>query len=76
MKYAVAFGLMLAVARVWLGFNVEPDTFTWVQAYKDTTHLFMGGLAVALWVYDHLWQWRLFWGLCILEVAVAVLSRV
>jgi hypothetical protein len=41
----VAFGVVLALSRVWLGFNVEPDPFTWPQAYKDAAHLFMGGLA-------------------------------
>jgi len=75
MKTTVAIGLVLAVARVWIGFNVEPESFAWSQAYKDVAHLFMGGLAVAWWIKRLRWQWWLFWALNIVEVGVAIASR-
>lgn len=76
MKITLAIGVVLAATRVWIGFNIEPEPFHWVQAYKDTAHLFMGGLAVAWWIKRLRWQWYLFWGLSIVEVIVAVASRV
>jgi hypothetical protein len=76
MKTTLLFGALLALARVWIGLNVEPESFHWVQAYKDTAHLFMGGLFVAAWRDRQRWQWKLFWGLCAIEVAVAVWSRI
>lgn len=76
MKLTIAFGLLLAASRIWLGMNYAPESFDWVQAYKDVAHLFMGGLAVAWWLQRHKWQWRLFWLLNAVEVAVAILSRI
>lgn len=76
MKTTIAIGLTLAVARIWIGCNVAPEAFAWDQAYKDSAHLFIGGLAVAAWRDEHAWQWRLFSGLCILEVTVALWSRI
>lgn len=76
MKATIMFGVFLAVVRVWIGFTVEPEPFAMTQAYKDTAHLFMGGLAVAAWRDRQAWQHVLFWGLCVLEVAVAVFSRI
>lgn len=76
MKTTIAIGMLLAAVRIWIGFNIEPESFHWVQAYKDAAHLFMGGLAVAWWHGRQRWQWRLFWALNVVEVAVAVMSRV
>ena len=75
MKTTLAIGIVLAASRIWLGFTVEPEAFSWFQAYKDAAHLFMGGLAVAWWVKRLAWQWWLFWILNGIEVAVAVISR-
>lgn len=103
MKTTLAIGLALAVIRIWIGFNIHPESFHWIQAYKDSAHLFMGGLAVSWWVnrvkyrdvcimlkncvdvnlYETCtfwvsvqpWQWWLFWALNVVEVSVAVLSR-
>ena len=75
--YAViAVGVVLAIIRIWMGFAVEPESPSWVDVYKDVAHLFIGGLAVAWWHARHRWQWRLFWSLNVVEVAVAVLSRI
>ena len=68
-------GGILGAMRIWMGFNVTPESFHWTQAYKDAAHLFMGGLFVAAKRDSQKWQWLLFWGLSALEVAVAVLSR-
>lgn len=76
MKTTISVGILLAALRIWIGANVEPESFSWLQAYKDAAHLFIGGLAVAMWLQRHLWQWRLFWMLNIVEVTVAILSRV
>lgn len=75
MKATMLVGLLLIVSRIWMGLNIEPDPFHWVQAYKDVAHLFMGGLFVAWWVKRHRWQWWLFWVLNAVEVSVAVWSR-
>jgi hypothetical protein len=44
---AIGFAFILALIRIWMGFNVPPDTFSWAAAYKDTAHIFIGGLLVA-----------------------------
>jgi hypothetical protein len=76
MYFTILFAIFLAVVRVIIGFNVEPEHFTWVQLYKDFAHLFMGGL-FAFWLNQKkAWQWRLFWILNVVEVAVAVFSRI
>lgn len=102
MYLTLIFAAMLAAGRIWLGFNVEPDAFSWPQVYKDVAHLFMGGLFVSWWYNRVTWdiaqfsvrpefrqslflfmtwweeqpyQWNLFWLLCVLEVVVAVASR-
>jgi len=75
MKTTLVFAVALAAVRIWMGFNVEPESFQWVQLYKDVAHLFMGGLFVAWWIKRQRWQWQLFWALNAVEVAVAVFSR-
>lgn len=76
MKTTIAIGFIIAVARVWMGLNFEPEPFHWLQAYKDTAHLFMGGLAVAWWNNRHRWQLDLFCWLCVVEVLVAAMTRI
>lgn len=76
MKLTIFIGLILAVIRIWMGINITPGAFDWTQVYKDMAHLFMGGLAVAWWFNRYKWQWRLFWFLNAVEVAVAILSRI
>lgn len=80
MKTMIVVAIMLGITRIYIGLNVMPDAFQWTQAYKDVAHLFMGGLFVAAWTskgsLEHtLLLWSVFWGLCVLEVAVAVISR-
>lgn len=76
MKLTITIGVVLAILRIWIGSISEPEAFHWVQAYKDAAHLFIGGLAVAWWIQRQKWQWRLFWILNIIEVTVAILSRI
>lgn len=75
MKLTLCVGLLFAASRVYIGENFEPDAFSWLQAYKDAAHLFMGGLFAAWYIQRHLWQWKLFWALNVVEVAVAIASR-
>lgn len=86
----IVFAAILAALRVWIGFTVEPEHFSWVSLYKDVAHLFMGGLAVyahnlqpfqARFLLPQNWgrmirMWRLFWLMNLLEIAVATLSRI
>ena len=72
----IVIGMVLAVSRIWVGVNIEPESFQWVQVYKDAAHMFMGGLAVAWWHKQYHWQWLLFWTLNVVEVAVAIWSRI
>lgn len=76
MWVTIIIGVLFGIARVWLGFNVEPESFEWAQAYKDAAHLFIGGLAVAWWFQRKWWQWNMFWALNAVEVVVAVWSRI
>jgi hypothetical protein len=87
MKAAIVFGVLLALARTWIGFSVTPEAFSWVSAFKDIAHVFAGALwgmgSVATnsflkwpWSAGQTWHWRLFWALNAVEVAVATLSRV
>lgn len=76
MKATIAIGIFLVAFRVYIGLTVPPEPFHWTQGFKDTAHLFMGGLAVAWWQQRHPWQWWLFWALNAVEVAVAVWSRI
>lgn len=90
MKRTIAFGLLLAAGRVLIGMNHPPESFDWLQAYKDTAHLFMGGLFIAAWyaqpgswsslmfwrIKRLKWQWWLFWLLNVVEVTMAILSRI
>jgi hypothetical protein len=76
MKTTIAIGVVLAVIRIVMGATSEPEAFQLLQAYKDAAHIFMGGLGVAWWHMRQAWQWKLFWCLNAVEVAVAVLSRV
>lgn len=64
---------LLATARVYIGMNFPPEPFSWVDAYKDLAHLFVGGLLVS--AINGRGYWPTFWALCIVEVGVAVLSR-
>lgn len=67
----------LGISRIWLGLTIPPEPASWMGVYKAIAHLFMGGLAVAAWQDDETtWMWPLFWVLCILEVAVAIFSRI
>ena len=73
---AILIGSVLAAVRIWMGLNIEPEVFEWLQAYKDVAHVFIGGLAVAWWFQRSDWQWWLFWALNAVEVSVAILSRI
>lgn len=69
--------VLFAIARFWIGLTIEPKKIVWVSvdSFKDAAHLFMGGLFVAAWVYWRPWQWWTFWLLVVVEVGVAVGSR-
>ena len=67
---------VLAVLRVYIGYAVEPEAITYVDVYKDLAHVFMGGLLVSYLYSREKWQLILFIGMNVLEVVVAVWSRV
>lgn len=73
MNYVVPIAIVLTLFRVYLGATVEPESMTWLDAYKDVAHFYMGYL-LALAIQNKKW-WPLFWGMTVLEVTVAVLSR-
>lgn len=68
-------GTLLCILRVIIGCTIQPESFALVQVFKDMAHLFMGGLCVALWIDQQKWKHILFWGMCVLEITVAVMSR-
>lgn len=90
MKYVLTVGLVLGLIRVWLGLTVEPINLSvsefLQQSFKDIAHIYMGVLGTLAWTSRqvqyprrererHLILRNLFWFLCVLEVLVAVVSR-
>lgn len=75
MRTTIAIGVILAILRIWIGYVVPPEHITLVDLFKDTAHLFIGGLGAAWWYARKPWQWDLFWTLNAVEVSVAVWSR-
>lgn len=75
-QIVLVFGVVLAALRVLFAFLFEPEPATWMGVYKDVAHLFMGGLGTAWYLQRREWQWELFWMLNLVEVVVAVASRV
>lgn len=74
----IIFAVVLGLLRVLIGITVEPEPITWVGAYKAVAHLFMGGLFVA-WLGQPVpygrWMGATFGLLCLLELGVALWSR-
>lgn len=76
MKYWVyAIAALLAIARVYLGMTEPPRSASWQGSYEALAHVFIGGLLVAA-INGRGWQWPVFWGLCLVEVSVAVVTRI
>ncbi len=76
MKFTILVAVILATIRVYIGATIEPPKMDWVDAYKDSAHLFMGGLFVAWWIRRQTWQMAVFVVLNVVEVSVAVWSRI
>ncbi len=74
-RTTIAISIVLTAARILIGLKFPPEQFQWIQAYKDTAHIFTGALAMAWWIQRASWQKRLFWFMCAIEIAVAVFSR-
>lgn len=70
----VAAGIVFAMIRIWIGFNCEPTSATGLDVFKDMVHVYMGALGVFAWLSNG-WARGLFWSLCFVEVAVAVIQR-
>jgi hypothetical protein len=75
MKITILIGILFILSRIYIGMNFEPDSFSWLAAYKDAAHIFMGSLGACWWIQRHKWQWNLFWLLNFVEVSVAIWSR-
>lgn len=71
--FAIAFAL--AVGRVYIGMTEPPRPLSWQGSYEALAHVFIGGLLVAA-VMGRGWQVPLFWGLVLVEVCVAVVTRI
>ena len=67
--------LFLAVAFGLLRFVVHPHSPTWTDVYKDAVHVFMGVIGTLAWHGDKCCKWT-FWLLSLLEIVVAVGSRI
>jgi hypothetical protein len=67
---------ILAVLRVYIGATTEPESLSWVDVYKDVAHVYVGFLLALAWGRQDRKLWLLFWMMCVLEVMVAILSRV
>ena len=84
----ILFSVLLGAIRIWMGFNVEPHSASLTGVYQSVSHLFIGGLCVSWWrdgedsslkgfvswIYG--WKMKTIVALCLLEIAVAVLSRI
>ena len=76
MKLTILVAVILAVLRIYIGATVEPPKMDLVDVYKDAAHLFIGGLFVAWWIRRQAWQMVVFVLLNVVEVAVAIWSRI
>ena len=78
MRTLLTISVILGLLRLYIGSEIEPESPTWLDVYKDMAHVFIGGLGVLWWLFrkDDPMYAVLFWWLCFLEVAVAILSRV
>lgn len=72
----IAAAVLVSVRLAMVVYQIDPGQFTWVDLYKDTAHLFVGGLGGAWLVSRKAWQWELFWFLAIAETVCAVLTRI
>lgn len=76
MKTTLLICAAFIVGRIAIGVTIPPEHATFTDFFKDAAHLFIGGLATAAWIHKNKTLWILFWALIVVEVAVAVLSRI
>lgn len=74
MKSMLALGILFAVIRVAIGFECEPTEITLIDVFKDLVHVYMGVLGLLAWQSPGFYRY-LFWWLCAIEVAVAIVQR-
>ena len=58
---------IVGALRIYLGLTYEPETMI-VNVYKDFAHIYVGYLFAKS-------QWVAFWILCVLEVVMAIVTR-
>jgi hypothetical protein len=75
-KYLILLALPIGFLRVYIGATTEPESLSWVDVYKDVAHVYIGFLLALAWDRQDRELWLLFWMMCVLEVMVAILSRV
>lgn len=73
-KIIFGIGFLLITLRICFGIN-PPESVLIINLFKDTAHIFMGVLGTIWWYKRKQWQWYLFWVLNIVEISVAILSR-
>lgn len=71
----ITIALVLGLLRIWIGAKFAPEPFKWLNVYKDIAHIYIGGLIVAWYYEKELWQAYTAIGLTVLEVTVAIWSR-
>lgn len=74
-KFSTITVCLMALALGVIRLFVPPTRGDWVDIYKDVAHVFVGMLIPGAWSGKEPLYRILFWLLCILEVAVAVISR-
>lgn len=66
--------IFLAIAFGLTRLTIHPSTPDLIDVYKDIVHVFMGVIGTLGWQGDKTCKW-VFWLLSVLEVSVAVISR-
>lgn len=69
----IALGLMLGCARVLL-LAVEISPFA-LNCFKDAAHIHIGAIGLVAWQEPGALR-KLFWALCVVEVACAIISKI
>ena len=78
--------MVFGIGRIWLGFTEDPRPASIPGSFEALAHVYVGMLLMDAinnslqykkrnLLNPFFWQWYLFWGVCGIEVLVAITSR-
>lgn len=72
-KNLIPFAFLIGIVRVVL-LSFDPSEFA-LNCFKDTSHIYMGAIGLIAWQKAGLVRF-VFWLLCVVEIACAVINRI